>query len=70
MEEKKKPLSENSLFDPRSPYAAAKLFAHNLTKIYRDSYGMFAVNGICLTMSLRLEVKLCNKKNYKSCSED
>ena len=42
----KKPLSENSLFDPRSPYAAAKLFAHNLTKIYRDSYGMFAVNGI------------------------
>ena len=42
----KKSLSENSLFDPRSPYAAAKLFAHNLTKIYRDSYGMFAVNGI------------------------
>ena len=30
----------------QKPYAAAKLFAHNLTKIYRDSYGMFAVNGI------------------------
>ena len=39
-------LNEMSLFDPKSPYAAAKLFAHNLTKIYRDSYDMFAVNGI------------------------
>lgn len=42
----KKPLDELSNFDPKSPYAAAKLFAHNLTKIYRDSYGIFAVNGI------------------------
>ena len=39
-------LDELSLFDPKSPYAAAKLFAHNLTKVYRDSYDMFAVNGI------------------------
>jgi GDPmannose 4,6-dehydratase len=39
-------LDEQSLFDPKSPYAAAKLFAHNLTKVYRDSYDMFAVNGI------------------------
>ena len=39
-------LNEMSLFDPKSLYAAAKLFAHNLTKIYRDSYDMFAVNGI------------------------
>lgn len=39
-------LNEESLFDPRSPYAAAKLFSHNLTKIYRESYGLFAVNGI------------------------
>ena len=39
-------LDENSLFDPKSPYAASKVFAHNMTKIYRDSYDMFCVNGI------------------------
>ena len=39
-------LNENSLFDPKSPYAAAKVFAHNITKIYRESYDMFCVNGI------------------------
>tara|TARA_E500000331_G_C17263821_1_gene716382 strand:+ start:353 stop:1384 length:1032 start_codon:yes stop_codon:yes gene_type:complete len=39
-------LDESSLFDPKSPYAASKVFAHNMTKIYRDSYDMFCVNGI------------------------
>ena len=39
-------LSEETKFDPKSPYAASKLFAHEITKIYRDSYGLFAVNGI------------------------
>ncbi|MDB3866612.1 GDP-mannose 4,6-dehydratase [Acidimicrobiia bacterium] len=39
-------LNEDSLFDPKSPYAAGKVFAHNLNKIYRDSYNMFCVNGI------------------------
>ena len=39
-------LDENSEFDPKSPYAAAKVFAHNLSKIYRESYDMFCVNGI------------------------
>ena len=39
-------LNENSIFDPKSPYAASKVFAHNITKIYRESYGMFSVNGI------------------------
>ena len=42
----KEPFNENSLLDPKSPYAAAKVFSHNITKIYRDSYGIFAVNGI------------------------
>lgn len=37
---------ENTIFEPRSPYAVAKLAAHNLTKIYRDGYGLFACNGI------------------------
>jgi GDPmannose 4,6-dehydratase len=39
-------LNEKSKFDPKSPYAASKLFAHEMTKIYRESYDMFAVNGI------------------------
>ena len=42
----KVPLNENSLFDPKSPYAAAKVFAHNMTTLYRDSYNMFCSNGI------------------------
>ena len=42
----KPPQSEKSLFAPQSPYAASKVFAHNLTKIYRDAYGVFACNGI------------------------
>ncbi len=39
-------LNEESKFVPKSPYAAGKLFAHEMTKIYRDSYDIFAVNGI------------------------
>ena len=39
-------LNEDSLFDPKSPYAAGKVFAHNITKVYRESYDIFAVNGI------------------------
>lgn len=41
-----KPLNENDLFSPMSPYAAAKLYAYWITKIYREGYGIFAVNGI------------------------
>ncbi|NGM50238.1 GDP-mannose 4,6-dehydratase [Caulobacter sp. 602-2] len=40
------PQDENTPFYPRSPYAAAKLFAHWLTVNYRESYGMFATSGI------------------------
>src|SRR6056300_1283122 len=39
-------LNEDSIFDRKSPYAASKLFGHNMTKIYRASYGLFCVNGI------------------------
>ena len=39
-------LNEESKFIPKSPYAASKVFAHQITKIYRESYGIFAVNGI------------------------
>jgi GDPmannose 4,6-dehydratase len=40
------PQSEDSLFQPRSPYAIAKLYAYWMTKNYREAYDMFAVNGI------------------------
>ena len=39
-------LSENSEFIPKSPYAASKVFAHNMTRLYRESYDLFCVNGI------------------------
>ena len=42
----KKSQNENTLFDPQSPYAAAKVYAHNITKIYREAYDIFASNGI------------------------
>jgi len=40
------PQNEYTPFYPRSPYAAAKLFAHCMTINYRESYGMFACSGI------------------------
>jgi len=43
---KKESLKEDSTFDPKSPYAVSKLFAHEITKVYRESYGIFAVNGL------------------------
>ena len=39
-------LNESSLFDAKSPYGASKVFAHEMTKIYRESYDLFGVNGI------------------------
>jgi GDPmannose 4,6-dehydratase len=39
-------LNEKSLFQPKSPYAVGKVFAHEITKVYRESYGIHAVNGI------------------------
>ncbi len=40
------PQSETTPFRPRSPYAAAKLYAYWITVNYREAYGMFACNGI------------------------
>ncbi len=40
------PQKEDTPFNPANPYAAAKLYAHAITKIYRSSYNMFAANGI------------------------
>ena len=40
------PQNESTPFHPRSPYGAAKVYSYWITKNYRESYGMFAVNGI------------------------
>ena len=38
--------NEKTQFNPQSPYALAKVFAFHTAKVYRNSYGIFAANGI------------------------
>ncbi|ABD81377.1 GDP-mannose 4,6-dehydratase [Saccharophagus degradans] len=45
-EVKEIPQNESTPFHPRSPYAVAKMYAYWITVNYRESYGMFACNGI------------------------
>ena len=40
------PQTESTPFHPRSPYAVAKMYAYWITVNYRESYGMYACNGI------------------------
>ncbi len=40
------PQNEETTFQPRSPYAAAKLYSYHMVKNYREGYGIFASNGI------------------------
>lgn len=40
------PLKETSPFHPRSPYGCAKVYGYWITRNYRESYNLFAVNGI------------------------
>ncbi len=40
------PQNEQTQFQPRSPYGVAKVFSFYITKNYRESYGIFGVNGI------------------------
>ncbi|MGA2332416.1 MAG: GDP-mannose 4,6-dehydratase [Syntrophales bacterium] len=40
------PQSEDTPFQPQSPYAAAKVYAYYVVKNYRDAYGLFVCNGI------------------------
>tara|TARA_B100001939_G_C16932715_1_gene614623 strand:+ start:199 stop:1218 length:1020 start_codon:yes stop_codon:yes gene_type:complete len=42
----KPPQNEKSIFYPRSPYAASKVYAHWITVNYREAYNIFACNGI------------------------
>lgn len=43
---KETPQDENTPFHPRSPYACSKVFGFDVTRNYRESYGMFCCNGI------------------------
>lgn len=43
---KNPPQNEQTPFAPRSPYAIAKLYAHQICQIYREAYGMFICCGI------------------------
>lgn len=45
-EVKETPQNENTPFNPVSPYAVAKVYGHYITKVYREGYGLYAVNGI------------------------
>jgi GDPmannose 4,6-dehydratase len=45
-EKKLAPQNEKTPFKPRSPYGVAKLYAFEIARVYRESYGMFVVNGI------------------------
>ncbi len=40
------PQNEDTIFQPRSPYAAAKLYSYWVTKNYREAYNLYACNGI------------------------
>ncbi len=41
------PQNEDTIFEPISPYAVSKLYAHHIVKSYRMNYNLYAVNGIC-----------------------
>ena len=43
---KESPQNENTIFHPRSPYGISKVAGFDLTRNYRESYGLFACNGI------------------------
>ena len=38
--------TEKSVLNPKSPYGVSKLFAHHITKVYRESYNIYAASGI------------------------
>jgi len=45
-DKKQAPQNEKTPFSPKSPYGVSKLYAFEIARIYRESYGMFIVNGI------------------------
>jgi GDP-D-mannose dehydratase len=62
------PQKETTPFRPRSPYGAAKVYAHWITVNYREAYGMHASNGILFNHEspIRGETFVTRKKNCRS----
>ena len=59
------PQTEKTPFYPRSPYAVAKLYAYWITVNYRESYGMYACNGILFNHeSPNSRRDICHPQNY------
>ena len=64
------PQKEDTPFHPRSPYAAAKVYAHHMTVNYRESFDMFAVSGILFNHeSPRRGEEFVTRKITKSVAE-
>ena len=64
------PQTEKTPFYPRSPYAAAKLYAYWITVNYREAYGIYACNGILFNHeSPRRGETFVTRKNYERFSE-
>lgn len=61
---------ENSPFHPRSPYAVAKLYGHWITKMYRETYGMFCVSAVMFNHdSKRRGLQFVTKKVTNWCGK-
>jgi len=68
-------MNEKTIFYPRSPYAAAKVFAHHISVNYREAYNVFACNGILFNhespvrgetfVTKKIVKALCRIKNGK-----
>ena len=58
------PQRETTPFYPRSPYGCAKLYGFWITKNYRESYGMYAVNGILFNHESERRRDVCHPKNH------
>lgn len=64
------PQKETTPFYPRSPYAAAKLYAYWITINYREAYGIFACNGILFNHESPIRGNFRYKKDYHGCSKN
>ena len=56
------PQNELTKFYPRSPYGVAKLYAYWITVNYRESYGIYACNGILFNHESPEEARLLSQK--------
>jgi GDPmannose 4,6-dehydratase len=64
------PQNEESLFNPQNPYASAKLYAFNMSRIYRKAYGLFIANSICFNHeSERRGINFVTRKITKGIAE-